>query len=154
MTVTFTLISMYDRAWAKAGHELGFEQLVIYDGPAPSKSDAVVYPYAVEALQTDREITVAVGETVYTFDRARGLIAGITHNGREQLTEPARLTVWRAPDRQRPQYPLGVAALGLRQADRKVLLDGAYGKRVRPRGYKIVGLAGRLHDPPGDPRGR
>lgn len=98
VTATFTLASKFDTAWAKAGHELGFEQVILCDEPVCCcKSEAPVYIDALCAVQDDRCITVTVGETTYTFDRARGLIAGITHNGRELITEPAHLTVWRAP---------------------------------------------------------
>lgn len=98
VTATFTLVSKYDNPWAKAGHELGFEQIIICDGPVCCKAaEAPIYLDPVEAVQDDRFITVTVGETTYKFDRGRGRIAAIVHNGRELITEPARLTVWRAP---------------------------------------------------------
>jgi Beta-galactosidase/beta-glucuronidase len=97
VTITFTYVNPVDTPWAKAGHELGFEQLVLCDAPSPAKPVTAVYSDELTAEQDDRTITVSVGDTVYTFDRLRGLLVGITHNGRELLDVPAHLTVWRAP---------------------------------------------------------
>ncbi len=44
-----------------------------------------------------REVTAAVGETVYRFSRISGLVTSICDNGREMLASPICPTVWRAP---------------------------------------------------------
>ena len=82
-------------AWAPAGYEIGTAQLAVpaaeyrtYDAP-----DAVT----PTVTTTERTYTVTVGETVYTFDRVTGMIAGICDNGHEMLTAPIMPTVWRAP---------------------------------------------------------
>ncbi|NLY69285.1 MAG: DUF4981 domain-containing protein [Clostridiales bacterium] len=97
VTATFTLVTKVDKPWAKAGHELGFEQIILCDEPACCEPEPQLYADVLTATQDDRYITISAGETTYTFDRGRGLIAGISHSGRDMITEPARLTVWRAP---------------------------------------------------------
>ncbi len=88
-----------DTPWAQAGYEVGFAQFALEvptQEKAPLGTDAS--PYAtVSALQTEERIVVTTAKTVYTFDRASGLIAGICDNGKQLLTSPMTPTIWRAP---------------------------------------------------------
>ncbi len=93
-TVNLFVTQKQDTPWAKAGYEAGFIQL-----PAGGevKSTRVPSAAAVCAEEDGRILRVCVGETEYRFDTARGTLCGICDNGRELLTEPARLNIWRAP---------------------------------------------------------
>ena len=81
--------------WASAGYETSFNQYPLPVPSAPVIADKTVY--SVEMTDADDKITVTVGETVYTFCKVCGLLAQITDNGKDMLTEPMRPTVWRAP---------------------------------------------------------
>jgi len=93
-TLTVTAVTAFPEAWAPAGHEVGFVQLLLDSAeethPAPA-------PEAVSLTDDGREITVAAGETVYTICRTCGLVTSICDNGTEMITEPIRPTIWRAP---------------------------------------------------------
>ncbi len=94
--LTFELIYKSSCLWAKQGSVAGFRQLALnalpYTPPAlPPRDEALL---VTEAGNT---VTVAVGDTVYTFDLLRGTLAGITDCGRALLSAPAALSVWRAP---------------------------------------------------------
>ena len=80
--------------WAPAGHEVAWEQFELASwytpaAPAPVRGRAT--------LRRDGDRTVAEGEGfAYTFD-ADGRLVSIVYDGREVLTRPLSLNVWRAP---------------------------------------------------------
>ncbi len=88
-----------DKPWAAAGHEVGFAQFALEADAAPKAAlGASASPYAyLSAAQTDTHITVTTAKTVYTIDRASGLVSGIQDNGKQLLCTPMTPTVWRAP---------------------------------------------------------
>ncbi len=93
--ITFTARETALTAWAESGHELCQYQFEI-----PTEEERVEYPAATAPLkveETDATVAVTAGETVYTFDRRRGLLVGIVDNGKSLLVEPMVPTVWRAP---------------------------------------------------------
>ena len=82
-------------AWAEAGYEVCFNQ---YQLPVPkAKKTASPELYDVTLEQNDTEITVTVGETVYTVSKKSGLLTQIADNGKKMLWAPLIPTVWRAP---------------------------------------------------------
>ncbi len=84
--------------WAPAGYEIGSSQLELpvtdsrYEEKCAHKSRP-----APTVCETEREIAVTAGETVYTFDKVSGMITGIVDNGCEMISAPIVPTVWRAP---------------------------------------------------------
>lgn len=85
--------------WADVGYEIGFVQI-----PVESKKpeitctcESIPAGVTITAAECDRYIKITADETVYTFAKAYGEIKSIRDNGRELLTKPAKLTVWRAP---------------------------------------------------------
>ncbi len=80
--------------WAPAGHEVAWEQFELASwytpaAPAPVRGRAT--------LRREGDRTVAEGEGfAYTFD-ADGQLVSIVFDGREVLTRPLSLNVWRAP---------------------------------------------------------
>ncbi|MBQ9806419.1 MAG: DUF4981 domain-containing protein [Clostridia bacterium] len=84
------------RPWAKAGYEVGFEQIEVK--AESTKKYAVRASVAtLSANETDRTVTITDGDTVYTIDKSLGLITGINHSGKQLLTAPVTPTIWRAP---------------------------------------------------------
>ena len=81
--------------WANAGYEVCFNQYQLPVPKAQKKPAPVTYP--VVLTDGDGRITVSVGETEYVFCKTCGLLASMTDNGKEMLTEPMTPSVWRAP---------------------------------------------------------
>jgi len=92
--ITFTARLDGVNEWADYGHELCSYQFEI-----PTEEDVVEdgekNQIAIE--ETNAEYVIWVGETVYTFDKRKGLLVGIENNGKALLCEPMIPTVWRAP---------------------------------------------------------
>lgn len=80
--------------WREAGAVCGFEQLAL--PVAVCKPEAAVMPAAVTLTEQKATVIITCGDTVYTFDRADGLLHGIQKSGRQLLRRPADLTLWRA----------------------------------------------------------
>ncbi len=81
--------------WAEVGYEVGFEQFAV-----PAAKQTVPPPARPAGLiltETDFDLTVADGETVYRVDKLRGLLSSINDHGKELLSSPVSLNVWRAP---------------------------------------------------------
>ena len=84
--------------WADVGYEVGFEQIVLAETVAkPALSDTIPTHKTVTATEEAETVTVSAVETVYTFDKATGLLTSLRDNGREMLASPLTPTVWRAP---------------------------------------------------------
>jgi beta-galactosidase len=82
-----------DSAWAPAGHEVAWDQVVVHppDPPAPPAAGPV-------ALRRDGgALTVAAGDVRAVVDGATGGLTGLAHDGVELLSAPLRLTLWRHP---------------------------------------------------------
>ena len=93
-TLNISLRQKNPSAWAPAGYEVGFVQLLLASNEtftAPAVTDPV------EAYSDGTRTVICAGETVYTVCRSCGLVTSICDNGLEMLTEPLRPTVWRAP---------------------------------------------------------
>ena len=74
-------------------------------------SQPVCRPLTVEARPTGWQIT---GEDFsYHFSRTDGSFDSLVRAGRELLDAPMKLDVYRAPHRQRPEYPPGLVLLRL-----------------------------------------
>jgi len=84
-----------ETALAPAGHELGFDQLMI--------SQQVSRPYvrpatAVPVLSSNgRMITIAGEDFRYVFDRKTGLFDSMVKSQRTLLEKPMEFNIWRAP---------------------------------------------------------
>lgn len=85
--------------WAKVGYEVGFVQIPLPTAEPEVRCTCESIPayMTLTAAEDERYITVTADETVYTFDKQYGEIKSITDNGRDLITKPAKLTVWRAP---------------------------------------------------------
>jgi len=85
-------------AWAENGYEVGSEQFALSEKQTDAKIADAIPATAAISTATDADcIVVTTNETVYTVDKAHGLIVSILDRGTELLSSPIDLTVWRAP---------------------------------------------------------
>jgi beta-galactosidase len=95
--LTVSLLQNRDTEWAKAGYEVGFEQLSF--APETIKKSALIDSVKSTATMCEDKtcIRVSTKEAVYTVDKTTGLITSINANGNELLASPIKPTVWRGP---------------------------------------------------------
>lgn len=85
-----------DEIWAAAGHEVAWEQFELDDWNLKAVKPA--RPAGkVSMEQTDGKIIVSGEGFSYTFDAASGALESMSVDGRQMLTSPLRLNLWRAP---------------------------------------------------------
>ncbi len=92
--LNLSLTANYATPWADAGHELGFEQIVLSE--KPEKIEKSVKHKAKTEIYGN-EILIHMGDTHYKVSRFTGLITSICDNGREMITTPVTPNLWRAP---------------------------------------------------------
>ena len=94
--LNFSSVLAHDELWARAGHEVSWEQFELKSwnvpaAPVPASGKRV-------RLQEDGDRIVASGEGfAYGFDARTGALVSAVVDGRELLAEPLRLNLWRAP---------------------------------------------------------
>ena len=93
-TITFSLVSKNGAEWAPAGYEYGHKQFV-YGGL--EKSITPKKPYKVHCLQTETNVIVEAGDTMYIFRNRDGVLEQIINNGKAELETPVNVGIWRAP---------------------------------------------------------
>lgn len=81
--------------WAPAGHEVAWGQFELNDWNIPSKIPAPSGKVAV--LSESSGITVSGEGFVYRFDPVTGALVSMCAAGKEMITGPLKLNVWRAP---------------------------------------------------------
>ena len=85
-----------DEVWAKAGHEVSWEQFELKDWNVPAEK-ARRAGGEVTVKEADGKVVLAGNGFSYSFDKATGELVSIVSEGREILTSPVTLNVWRAP---------------------------------------------------------
>jgi len=98
LRVSFKLAK--DASWAKAGHEVAWQQLKLpAAAPAPTADVAAMKPVALK--QDDASLSVAGNGFAVTFDKTTGFIQKLERDGVSLLTENGgpRLHLWRAAHR-------------------------------------------------------
>ncbi|MBP5209308.1 MAG: glycoside hydrolase family 2, partial [Clostridia bacterium] len=93
-TLNLSFRTTADRPWAAAGHEVALVQLLCQERTVPVLPRRI-HPLSVS--EKDGRYTVEVEEVRYVFDRPTGCLVSASVGGAEQLCEPVRPTVWRAP---------------------------------------------------------
>jgi beta-galactosidase len=90
-------LQRHDTAYAKAGHEVAWEQFRLPTYRKPQASDPT--PGRVELEQEDETITLnaTAAEVIVAIDRATGLLIGCSHEGHPLITQPLHPSFWRAP---------------------------------------------------------
>jgi beta-galactosidase len=94
--ITVRSLLKKDELWAKAGHEVAWDQLelpwhlTVAPAPVPANIQATLQ-------QTEDAIRVLGDGFAYTFSRKEGQLCSIQLDGKELLKSPLTLNVWRAP---------------------------------------------------------
>ena len=84
-----------DCAWAKAGHEVAWDQFLLPDAaPRPVLSTGGMGPLKVE--QNERRVTISGGNFTATFNRYKGTLDSL-ERGTDLIRQPLRPCFWRAP---------------------------------------------------------
>lgn len=97
----FTVILKQNNAteWSEAGYEVGFEQVSFVSKQVDTCESCVqqLVGGVVSLTEENKRIRIKVGENIYSFDRATGLLCSFISKGREMLASSMCPTVWRAP---------------------------------------------------------
>jgi beta-galactosidase len=91
----FLMVSFRTRgktAWCQAGHEVAWEQFALGRRAKPAAPPAGT----PEVRDNTRSVTVSAGTLKFAFDKRRGEMVSLKHDGRELLAKGPRLNVWRA----------------------------------------------------------
>lgn len=85
-----------DEVWAKAGHEVAWDQLELtsWNKPAPVEK---LTSTQVKAVEDDKQIKISGQGFAYAIDKSTGNLAQIECGGKELLKEPLAFNLWRAP---------------------------------------------------------
>ena len=94
-TLNLSFCSNTPTEWMKIGEEVAFVQIPLAEVETRPILDGGCGETSLSEGRT--AIVLRDGDTVYTVDRASGAISSIVSSGRELLTSPAILTLWRAP---------------------------------------------------------
>ena len=95
LTLSFRLAG--DTAWARAGHEVAWEQFRLpYEAPAAPGLPVEQMP-ALRLATSEAAIQVQGADFSLAFDRATGMITSWRHGGRELLARGPLFNAWRAP---------------------------------------------------------
>ncbi len=83
-----------DQSWAKAGHEVAWDQFMLPFEKGVDKPGS--YPPVV-MLEEDNTVVFKGEGFEYAFDRSKGILTSMTVEGEELILSGPRLNVWRAP---------------------------------------------------------
>ncbi len=81
-----------ERKWAKADFEVGFIQFDLSVKTEKEKIKSACPEYT----EGDRFIKIDCGNVAYTFDKPYGRISSVACGGREMLSEPVKIEIWKA----------------------------------------------------------
>lgn len=85
-----------DEVWAKAGYEVSWEQFDLSDWNKPAEKPRRETG-DVAVTKADGKVILSGKGFSYSFDSETGELVSIVSDGREILTDPMTLNVWRAP---------------------------------------------------------
>ena len=89
-------IQKIDLPFTKAGHELGFDQLLIREGAFEYKKTPVKTG-GLTAEETEKLVLITGNGFSYTFNKISGLFDHITREHEKLLEQPMEFNLWRAP---------------------------------------------------------
>ncbi len=84
------------QSWAKAGHEIAWDQFKLPDFTAAPKADLAALP-PVEITDSPTQIIVNGKQFAARFDKTNGTLASLRFKGTELIESPLRPDFWRAP---------------------------------------------------------
>ncbi|MBO4758154.1 MAG: DUF4981 domain-containing protein, partial [Bacteroidales bacterium] len=94
--LNFSSVLAKDEKWAPAGHEVSWDQFELssWNVPAAPKPAS---GKKVRMSNANGRITAAGDGFEYSFDTRSGALVSIKVGGKEMMTEPLHLNLWRAP---------------------------------------------------------
>ncbi len=90
-TLSFRLAD--DKVWAQKGYEVGFLQYEL--GESYASSDYEKEENKVNAVEDERYINIAVGQTKVVFDKVYGSVCSLERNGKEYIKERISFDIFR-----------------------------------------------------------
>ena len=93
--LTFNSVLAQDQIWAPAGHEVSWDQFELTAWNVPAREEPV--SGKVRLTQSEEGITASGEGFAYRFDVRTGALVSAVVEGKELLTSPLSLNVWRAP---------------------------------------------------------
>ncbi|MBQ0018969.1 MAG: DUF4981 domain-containing protein [Bacteroidales bacterium] len=85
-----------DEVWAKAGHEVAWDQLELSAWNLPAK-EAQHSASKLSAKEDEKQIEISGQDFAYIINKETGNLEQIKVDGREVLKEPVSFNLWRAP---------------------------------------------------------
>lgn len=90
---TLRFVTKSDKPWASAGHEVGIKQFKLNSTPC----EKVALPSCeLKVDDGDRYINISVGNVKYIFDKGYGKLIKIAFDGKELISAPVELNLFRA----------------------------------------------------------
>jgi len=92
------LVTNKNNPWAKAGHEIGFDQMDIFELAYEETYERDErFDDKLTVAEDEQFLEVFTNETGYLFDKQTGKIVKVVHNGTDMLSSPVDFAIWRAP---------------------------------------------------------
>mgnify|MGYP002640146277 CR=1 FL=1 len=96
--VNFTFELAADTPWAKGGHQMASDQILIQEHAQFLVNSASSFSFSrVESGQTDGELEVEASGRKFTFNMDEGALTSVVVNDVEMLNAPLLHNIWRAP---------------------------------------------------------
>lgn len=92
-TLTVRLVEKADRAWARAGHEVAFEQFLL---PVETRAVQASVGKQLQKEETDIDFTAFSSDFSVTFSKLTGDLTSYRYKGVELMKEAPRPNFWRA----------------------------------------------------------
>lgn len=86
-----------DEVWAKAGHEVAWDQFELESWYTPLLAGPVIIKRNITLTQGSNSIVVSGQGFSYRFNAVSGALESMNVDGKEMLKSPVTLNVWRAP---------------------------------------------------------
>ncbi len=92
-----------EEALVPAGYPLGFEEIPLVTEDNRNQTAVRLLapagegPLLIERVESGAFLVLKGADFTYTYDRRKGLFSRISYRGREYLTRPMELNLWRAP---------------------------------------------------------
>jgi len=95
LTISSTLT--HDELWAKAGHEVAWEQMKLDWYKTPEKTHETANVSAPQIIEDSVKVIIKGVDFTYTFDKQLGQLKSMIYAGKELLKHGLGLNIWRAP---------------------------------------------------------
>lgn len=94
--VTLSATLRQDEMWAKAGHEVAWDQLELETWNI-AKPKSQIVSTSLKAEETDDQVSISGNGFEYVISKKTGNLEKVIVNGKEILSNPLTFNLWRAP---------------------------------------------------------